>query len=144
MTNWINIRPIEKYNGCLLILNIGEENFGLLPEQYRESLKDWVSKAHAGGHITIYAFDADTGPFRVPDLFDDIEGMDFVRMMFDVCGRRDSNFSLSPSERAEEFKQIGEKIRTHDRYRFSPQDLNICGKCKIDGTEVLLPITAIP
>jgi len=100
----------DKFEGCLLVLNIGQENIRDHSKEYTETLKSVAADAHADGFMTLYAFDSDTGPMRIPEIFDNVEGMDFVRMMFDVCGRQDSNFSLNPEARMGEFRAMAERI----------------------------------
>lgn len=143
MANWIDKKD-DRFNGCLMVLNIGQDNIHTLPGDYKENLQAAIADGHAGGLLTLYVFDSETGPFPIPDEFDNVEGMDHVRMMFDVGGRRDCDFSLLPDQRMEEFRKIGEVIRGHQGFNFSPTNLKICGWCKISGSKVLLPLTPIP
>lgn len=143
-TNWLDEKPEEHFSGCLMILNIGQENIHLVSSKYKEALSADVANAHADGWMIVYAFDSQTGPYKAPEEFSNVEGMDFVRMMFDVCGRKDSDFSLYPDKRMEEFKKIGEVIRNHDRLKFTNANLKIGGSCKISGIPVLIPVFDIP
>lgn len=139
MAVWVN-EKVEYYNNCLMIFNLGNDNIDSAPKTYKEMLLEQIALAHADGDVCLYVFDADTGPFRIPDEFTNIEGMDFVRMSFDVCNRRDLNFKLEPTKRREELKAISDHLKSHNTFRFTGI-VKFCGKIKIDGTDVFMPLT---
>lgn len=141
MPVWVEERQ-EFYNGCLMIFNIGQDNIYQFPKEYYEELRAKVADAHADGYIVIWAFDGNTGPFPIPDDFDNIESMDHVRMMFDVCGRKDSDFALLPEYRMKEFQVIKETMSTHPDFHWKGKFL-LGGSCSIAGQKVLMPISEV-
>jgi len=141
MANWIGQRE-EFFDGCVMVLNIGQDNVHQFPQKYVDELRDRVALAHADGHLVIWAFDDQTGPFKIPDDFDNIEGMSHTRMMFDVCGRRDSKFALLPDVRMKEFKAIEAIMRDHTGFRWRGK-FAIGGNCSIVDQKVLMPISDI-
>ena len=72
-----------------------------------------------------------------------MEEMDLIRMMWDVCGRRDSNFNLYPAERLKEFNAMAKLVV--DRFEeLASENFAVCGLCSIDGQPVLLPPYTLP
>ncbi len=141
MANWIGQKE-ESHDGCIMILNLGQDNIHQFSKQYVDALRERVALAHADGFMVIWAFDDKVGPFKIPDDFDNIEGMSHVRMMFDVCNRRDSNFALMPEERMKEFKAIEQVMRNHEGFRWRGT-FAIGGSCTIADQAVLMPVTEV-
>ena len=137
MTVWIDEKK-DVFEGCLLILNVGQENSHSLPKEYLATLRETIDNAHADGFLTIYAFGSDGGPMRIPEDFGNINGMDCVRMMFDVCGRKNADFSLDPIVRRCEFREMADCLRQHKDFGFKNKVI-VCGSCRIDSSAVLLP-----
>jgi hypothetical protein len=131
---------VEPFNGCLIILNIGADTLSGLSADYITELKEHISNAHADGHVTLYIFDIDTSPLKVPDDWDFIEGMDFIRMSFGVCGRRDFNFKVDPEVRKKELSEMVNNLRVHFPFHGS---VSITGRCQIDSTPVVMPLVQI-
>lgn len=137
MAIWLNNKKQEKRDGCLLILNLNNAAVENLPSDYLEVLQDTHNCAVADGWMVVWAFDNDTTPEQ-PDRIGKIEEQTHIRMMFDVCGRKDSNFLLDPTERKKEFSQMGEILRNHDAFSWRGP-LKIMGSCSIDSSKVLMP-----
>lgn len=144
MAQWLG-QKVEERNGCLMVMNIGNDNFETLPDNYLNQIRDRVGQAHADGWMVLYVFDSATDPSKPPEYFDTAEEMDTVRMMFDVCGRRDSNFNLIPEQRLAEFNAIATSIINHPAFEtLRSENFAICGQCSIDGQKVLLPPFDLP
>lgn len=136
-TQWIDAKD-DKFDGCLLILNISNENYHKVDAKYIEMLQTAVGDAHADGWMVLYAFDNETDPAHGPEIFDSSVGMDYVRMMFDVCDRKDAKFDLMPDKRKEEFRAIAKYLRAYKSFKFHGP-IKICGQCYVGGEKVLLP-----
>lgn len=144
MANWIK-DAVEERNGCLLVMNIGNDNYNDLPDNYVKTISERVNQAHADGWMVLYVFDSEVDPSQPPEYFDSSEDMDKVRMFFDVCGRRDSNFNLIPAKRLEEFNAISECVINHPDFEcLRSANFAVCGQCSIDGRKVLLPPFDLP
>jgi len=131
---------VEPFNGCLMILNIGADTLGGLNPDYVTELKEHISNAHADGLMTLYVFDVETGPSKVPEDWDFIESMDFIRMSFGVCGRRDFNFKVDPEARKKELTEMVDSARVHFPFN---GPVSITGRCQIDSTPVVMPLVQI-
>ena len=131
---------VEPFNRCLMILNIGADTLGGLNPDYVMELKEHISNAHADGLMTLYVFDIETGPSKVPEDWDFIEGMDFIRMSFGVCGRRDFNFKVNPEERKKELAEMVNSVRSSFPFH---GPVSITGRCQIDSTPVVMPLVQI-
>lgn len=142
MANWIGDKQ-DKRNGCLLVMNIGNDNYEAIPNDFIEKVKDRVAEAHADGWMVLYVFDDKVDPSKPPEYFDDGQEMDAVRMMWDVCGRRDSNFNLYPEQRLKEFNAMSEAVVAAFEELMSA-NFALCGMCSIDGQKVLLPPFTLP
>lgn len=142
MAEFIN-RKDEYFNGCLMVMNIGNDNYESLPKEFIEKISERVREAHADGWMVLYVFDDVTDPSKAPDYFDSQEEMDFVRMMWGVCGRRDAVFALSPTQRLKEFNDIsGHVIEAFEELR--SENFAVCGMCSIETQKVLLPPFTLP
>jgi hypothetical protein len=140
MAVWIDKNKSSSYDECLMVMNIGQESITKVPVEYLETLRELLNKAHAAGHLVLYVFDNENGAMPIPDEFDDIEGLDFVRMMFDVCGRNDAKFSLDLNKRNKEFKAMADALISHAV--FGQQiigKITLCGQCYIDFEKVFIP-----
>lgn len=133
---WINPKREQKKDGCLMILNMTNAEVNSLSPEYFEVLKDTHSLAVADGWLIIWAFDNNTTP-DLPEYFDKIEDQTYVRMMFDVCERKDSNFKLDPAERRTEFLHMSAALR-NGPFKWSGA-LKLMGACSIDSSKVLMP-----
>jgi len=144
MAEWIKGKTEER-NGCLLVMNIGNDNIDSIPINYAEKIRERVNDAHANGWMVLYVFDSKTDPSKPPDYFDNGEEMDVVRMMFDVCGRKDSNFNLLPELRLKEFNAIADFVIEHPDFDcLRSANFAVCGLCSIDGDPVLMPPFDLP
>lgn len=141
MPTWIGQKE-ERFDGCLMVLNIGNHNFSQLPVEYVNALKERISLAIADGWLIIWAFDTTIDEPQIPDDCDTIEGTTHLRMVFDVCGRRDVTFALLPDARLKELKAIEQTMRDHPSFRWSGP-FAIGGAASIASQNVLMPITEL-
>jgi len=141
MPIWVDEKSEGSFEGCLMILNLNPSNYNSCPKDYLEALNDNIGNAIADGWVVIFAYDDNTEP-KIPDEITQMEGTTELRMMFDVCGRRDSDFSLYPDERKAQFKAIEKVMRTHPNIRFRGK-FSIGGICSIASQRVMMPITDI-
>lgn len=142
MANWIKGKAPDRFDGCLVILNIGQQNYSKVDSKYLGQLESHISDAIAMGHMILYLFDKETGGQPQPEIFDQAEGISNIRMLATITTRTDANFKLMPKERMAEFKALAEEIRGNEDFQFKGPTF-ICGSCKIDGMPVLLPKTEI-
>ena len=143
MAVWADKKEGAKYgpfDGCLMVMNIGEDTKHVMTPEFHEQLTNAVADAHASGWVVLWVFDNETGAMKLPDDWDVIEDMDFVRMMFDVCGRKDSNFPTLPGARMEQFKAMAQCARSHNSFDIRGRATKIMGSCSIDGVKVLMPL----
>jgi len=140
-TTWIEGRQ-EAYNGCLVVMNIGNENIDKVPEEEKQKVVEAIADAHASGNSVIFMFDSDIGPQNPPEEFDIMEDRDGKRMAFIVLGMRTIKFSEDENERQQEMKTAAEKIRAEvkdSELKFIPSgEVRFCGYCFIGDKRIFL------
>jgi hypothetical protein len=142
MAVWVD-GPKQKYDGCLVVMNIGQENIRNIPDGEKEEVVQAIAGAHAGGCSVVYVFDADIGPMGPPEEFDVIAGMDGVRMGFDVLGMRTIEFSSNPDERHTQMEDVGKRVQEclKDTEMAFNGPVQFCGRCLIGGQKAFVPLT---
>ena len=105
MAVWVDERPKQSYEGCLVVMNIGQENINDVPSNEKDKVVEAIAKAHAGGCIVLYVFDSDIGPMPPPEEFDFIPEMDATRMGFDVLSMRTIQFSSDAEKQRAEMEK---------------------------------------
>ena len=146
MTSFIDAsETYGPFSGALLILNVGRDNYEKIgiTEEYEESLIEAIAMAHADGWATIYLFDDARGVSLIPEGFEDIEDMNFCRLLRPSTGMPSADFSIVPSEREKQFAKMLERLWKMEDFSFRGSSASIAGLCKIGGEEVLLPVTCL-
>lgn len=142
---WADEQRFGPFDGALIVMNIGSDDPAgeILPEHYMKSLQEAVSKAHTKGWAVVYAFDSERGV--APPLFelDAIHGMDFSRLMHDVCGLAKAEFDADPDARMSQFVSMTDRLFSHDAFSFASYGCEITGRCFIDSTQAIVPVTQI-
>ena len=127
------------YEGILIVMNIGK-TMPPVPEDYQDLLIGAVSEAHADGWLVAYVGDRGVG--APEDYLDYIEDLDHVRLMHDLCGRKDADFSILPEKRLEEFSEMVRHAFSRPHFSFQGTSSKVMGRCRIGGKETLVPPTA--
>lgn len=135
--------PEGPFDGCLVIMNIGVENFASFDKGYIERVLNAAADARASGWAILWVFNGELGVMRLPEEWEFMDGHDYIRPMSVVCGRRDSNFPTLPDARKAEFKAMADAVFSHKSFRFLGKTMTLMGSCSIDGTPVLLPPTEV-
>ena len=144
MAVWVDEGPKPApFNGCLVIMNIGQDNIHKVPVGEKEKVVDALADAHAGGCAVLYVFDSDIGPMPPPEEFDSVEGMDGVRMGFDVLNMRTIQFSSDPDKQSAEMEALKERLkdRLKDTTLRFDGPVRFCGYCMVGEKKVFLPLT---
>ena len=136
-------KPLGPFDGVLIVLNIGNENFKSLPEKFVSSVRDAVGEAHAAGWLVLYLFDFNTvNP--PPDEFDNMPEMDAYRRLKDVWkGKEEASFALLPTERNKEFLSLAGEIIVNKYWTITRKNAKIIGSCSIASEKTLMPLTEI-
>lgn len=143
MTIWADeSKHQEALNGCLVVMNIGEENIATIPDKDRQEIIENIAHAHAGARAVIYLFDSDIGPMGPPNEFDSIADMDGIRMAFNVLGQRILSFSGNEVEIQVEMKRAGEALKkdVQETYLRFIGKVDFCGYCLINGKKTFLKV----
>ena len=146
MAIWIDRdekKPAGPFDGVLIVLNIGKENYKSLPEKFVQSVRDAVGEAHAAGWLVLYLFDSAIGAQPPPEEFDNIEGFDFYRRVQDVWGRSAADFEPLPDKRMKEFVSLAESIRQYKGFLIQGKAAKVIGSCSIAGSKTLMPLVEI-
>jgi hypothetical protein len=134
------------FDGALIILNIGADNYAAIgmDHRYNESLENAIRTAHAKGHVVVYLFDNLHGVSPKPDDLPSLEGHDISRLMASFSRHTIADFSYDPETRMTAFREISDGVKRAIRID-TTQDgsCSIMGLCKIQGEQVLLPLTEI-
>jgi len=145
MAVWVDEGPKPKpYDGCLIIMNIGQDNISDVPAGEKEKVVEALADAHAGGCAVLYVFDSDVGPMPPPEEFDFVVGMDEVRMGFDVLNMRMIQFSPGPDKQQAEMAALKDRLKerlNETTLRFDGP-VRFCGYCMVGEKKVFLPSTA--
>ena len=136
-------KPAGPFDGVLIVLNVGVENFKSLPKEFLQSVRDAVGDAHAAGWLVLYLFDSAIGAQPPPEEFDNIEGFDFYRNMHDVWGRNVADFEPLPDKRMKEFVSLAESVREYKGFVVQGKAAKIVGQCSIAGSKTLMPVVEI-
>ena len=135
-------KPAGPFDGVLIVLNVGNENFKSLPKEFLQSVRDAVGEAHASGWLVLYLFDAFTAQ-PPPEEFDNIEGMDFYRRLQEVWGRDKADFEPLPEKRMKEFLSLAESVRQYKGFVVQGKGVKAIGACSIAGSKTLMPLVEI-
>ena len=130
------------FDGCLVLLNMAEEDNDV-PSDYLRDISEAVSMAHADGWAVVYLFDNREGVRLAPDYLPQADGHDFSFLMSEVNSSDEADFSLLPRKRMEQFGAIVKNIFLMPRFVFDSRSAKVSGLCKIDGDDVLVPLTDI-
>jgi hypothetical protein len=142
MATWVDQHSEGAFEGCLVVMNIGNENCSSFPAKYREDVYDAIANSHAAGHLVLYVFDNERGAQPPPDEFPQFEGMDVVRMGFDICNRKVFEFSPDPSQRLAELGEFVSAAICNGKFSVrGPR--KIVGACVVGTEQTLLPLTEI-
>lgn len=146
-TTWVDKPNSYLFEGALLVLNIGNNNYKSLPQEYLESLQDATRTAHASNWAVLWLFDPEEGVSPPPEEFEIFEDSDFPRLADKVLGVPKLMFPFMPVERdcyirglilsmSDPLGQffIDDKIRPK---------FFVIGQCHIGKEKVLLPLTEV-
>jgi hypothetical protein len=146
-TIWLDEKPLEPFDGVLVVMNIGEENYEDIWQRdrdYATKVEEAVRSAHAKGWLVLFLFDDDWGVMPAPQAFDILEDQDFVRPTKMICkDLRDLNFSGDPNTRMHQFGDILCGIVAHKYWKFRKLKAQIMGLCTIEGVDVQHPLMEI-
>jgi hypothetical protein len=144
MAVWVDEGPKPKpYEGCLVIMNIGQDNISDVPVGEKEKVVEALADAHAGGCAVLYVFDSDVGPMPQPEEFDFVAEMDVVRMGFDILNMRTIQFSPDAEKQRAEMAALKERIKerlNETSLRFYGP-VRFCGYCMVGEKKVFLSST---
>ena len=144
MAVWLNKKEVAgPFDGVLVVLNIGDGNYKTFSEKYIASVREAVNDAHAAGFLVLYLFDTIVGAMPPPDEFDNMEDMDFYRMMKDIWARDKADFAPLPNKRMEEFMGLVKSIKESKLFSIPGKGAKIIGSCSIAGSQTLMPLTEI-
>ena len=143
MAVWVDERPKQSYEGCLVVMNIGQENINDVPSNEKDKVVEAIAKAHAGGCIVLYVFDSDIGPMPPPEEFDCIPEMDATRMGFDVLSMRTIQFSSDAEKQRAEMAAVSERLKNRLKETFLRFDgpVRFCGYCLVGDKKNFMPPT---
>lgn len=144
-TQWID-KPdtFGPYEGCLVIMNMGKENYQAFefPRDYEDSVSQAIANAHAGGWAVIHLF------YDVSMLSECSDNLEFMEEMDHLRGANmygsNLDFSLDPDRRLAEMNSVMDGIWGDENFRFVGNRSAMIGQCKIAGAETLIPFTEIP
>lgn len=139
------------FEGLLMIVNLGEENFDdlNLSSDYIDSVSNAIRLAHAGGHAVLYLYDLANAHLSKPTLFGELEGSDFSSLITTICPEI-KKFSFK-KEYDEQLFKIASNIFNNgiepnvnfDQKYFETGNIKITGIFTIAGQEQMLPVTEI-
>lgn len=129
------------FNGCLIVLNINDNT--KIGQEYRKNLSEAVSNAQADGHAVLHLFDSRLGVTQETEFLPHAESHDFYMLLSSFASAQNAEFSLVPSIRNLQIKNIFESIFACQQFSFMNKKGAIIGRCTIDGDEVFLPYIEI-
>jgi hypothetical protein len=143
--NFLDKPELEPFNGCLVIFNIGNHNYDNIGMTwfFGGLLTEAVANAHASGWLVYYVFDSKHGSSVPPDFLDNVADQDFVGLSKKVLGTELIDFSLLPSKRMQQFKQIIGSISSQQGIKILGSSAVVTGLCGFEGDEVFLPPTEV-
>lgn len=137
----------EPYDGCLVIMNVGDETEADVTVEQREILSKEVDDAHANGWLVIYAFDSHQGVSKPPAFVEVVEDMDFpvlARAVFEVDI---ISFEYQPYLGKQEFSDFVSHVYDGHgivgRFKFDHRTSRIVGFATVDGQKVFIPPMAV-
>jgi hypothetical protein len=146
----------EPFDGCLIVMNIGKDNYRDLKmsREYELCICEAIKRAHAAGHAVLYLGDSLHGVMAPPDEFPALDGADVPRLMAQACRTQIAEFPANPMFRMAQFQEMARLVYSNSRnglllpLLFSEKSYEvgrwrIAGSCTIEGVKVLHPVTTI-
>lgn len=152
---WIDTQA-EPFEGCLIILNIGKDNYDSLKicGEYYDNVVEAIKHAHAKGFAVLYLGDVKHGTMEPPEDLPALAGADVSRLMGHACGLQLAEFPAEPNARMAIFGEIARLLfergrqgallpLTFTKDAYANGRWRICGNCTLDGEQVLHPVVEI-
>lgn len=140
----VDVSEHGPFPGLLIVMNLSEENEGDLPLDYKNTITEQASAALAQGLHVLFLFDSDHLISQPPVFMGVIE--DYLSLRLSKSVGSELDFALMPKDRAKELQTLAlrsiENLKENN-IQVKSKPVIAMGKCKINGTKVLMPPTHV-